>query len=199
MKKDFLNNSNLRLVVNSLFFDINEQNIIARNDVSEYDIQNRFLFYLKLIAKNTGYGVKRETRKIDVLISKKRKSRTVSEYAFEIKTYIKKHESLSLAVILKDVNKLRKHLLVKRIKNKRAFLLIGISQKKLNNIKGKGKLIAHFLRKEVQAKQIAKCFGTSISIIRSFQICSSLRKDKASINSQIRFFLIEIQGNKIKK
>ncbi len=119
-KMDYVNDIHPKMIRN-LF--LNAEIIVNDDDfdISEYDIQAWVYLYLRKKLQNTKYTAKRESNERFDCVIRSNKSKKPRVY-YEMKTYIKPHESPKMPEIKKDVLKLYKA--IKGSKKKGYFILV---------------------------------------------------------------------------
>ena len=65
---NILSESQIRKVLNSMFYEANKDFLSSPNDISEYDVQNGFFKFLKYELKNKGVSIRKERQKNDISI-----------------------------------------------------------------------------------------------------------------------------------
>ena len=114
-------------------------------------------------------------------------------YVFEIKTFIKKSESISFEKVIKDFAKLQDFISNSELKNKKAFFLLASTQNKLVKAKGKNKVLSDFCLDNKNRKEFENEIGSEIKVYRSYFIGSVNHGNNEPILNQIRFILFEIK------
>jgi hypothetical protein len=192
-KINILPDTQIRNILNSLFYEANKDFLLGANDISEYDIQNNFFKLLKNELKNKGLSIKKERKKRDISIQFLTKQNIILDFVIELKTFIKKTESISFENILKDIKKLKEFISQSNIKNKKAFILIAATQMKLIKAKGKNKLFSDFCIHNHNRKEFESVIDSEFKVYRSFFIGTGNNGNSEPILNQIRFFLFEIK------
>jgi len=188
-----LSDSQIRKVLNSMFYEANKDFLSSPNDISEYDVQNGFFKFLKYELKNKGVSIRKERQKNDISIQLFNKKKPILDYVFEIKTFIKKSESISFEKVIKDFAKLQEFISNSELKNKKAFFLLASTQNKLVKAKGKNKVLSDFCLNNKNRKEFENEIGSEIKVYRSYFIGSANHGNNEPILNQIRFFLFEIK------
>jgi hypothetical protein len=193
LKFDILSENQIRKVLNSMFYEANNDFLSSPNDISEYDVQNGFYKFLKFELKNKGFSIRKERQKYDVSIQLFNEKKPILDYVFEMKTFIKKSESISVEKVKKDFEKLQDFISNSELKNKKAFFLLASTHNKLVKAKGKNKLISNFCLHNKSRKEFESTIGSEIKIYRSYFIGSYNHGNSEPILNQIRFFLFELK------
>jgi hypothetical protein len=188
-----LSDSQIRKVLNSMFYEANKDFLSSPNDISEYDVQNGFFKFLKYELKNKGVSIRKERQKHDISIQLFNEKKPILDYVFEIKTFIKKSESISFEKIKKDFKKLQDFISNSELKNKKAFFLLASTQNKLVKAKGKNKVLSDFCLNNKNRKEFENEIGSEIKVYRSYFIGSANHGNNEPILNQIRFFLFELK------
>jgi hypothetical protein len=190
---NILSESQIRKVLNSMFYEANKDFLSSPNDISEYDVQNGFFKFLKYELKNKGVSIRKERQKNDISIQLFNEKKPILDYVFEIKTFIKKSESISFEKVIKDFAKLQEFISNSELKNKKAFFLLASTQNKLVKAKGKNKVLSDFCLNNKNRKEFENEIGSEIKVYRSYFIGSANHGNNEPILNQIRFFLFEIK------
>jgi hypothetical protein len=190
---NILSESQIRNALNSLFYEANKDFLSSPKDISEYDVQTGFFKFLKYELKNKGLSIRKERQKYDISIQLFNKKKIILDYVFEMKTFIKKSESISFEKIIKDVKKLQEFISNTKLKNKKAFFLVASTQNKLVKAKGKNKLFSDFCIYNNNRKEFENTIESEIKVYRSFFIGSANHGNNEPILNQIRFFLFELK------
>jgi hypothetical protein len=189
--------SKIRDIINLLYFKINAKSIFYNDHISEYDVQEELYSILKLKYANKNVQTKRELSKVDIVLSKYEKSKISEQVYFEIKTYIKPSERLSILGIDNDIDKLVKLIKSEQLTKvqKKGIMIVCVKQSKLNNLKNRNKLLAAYFKSEKANLSVIKnnLNFPHHSIIRSFFIGSGSRVDNKAILNQIRVFAFFIK------
>ena len=188
-----LSDSQIRKVLNSMFYEANKDFLSSPNDISEYDVQNGFYKFLKFELKNKGLSIRKERQKYDVSIQLFNEKKPILDYVFEMKTFIKKSESISFEKVIKDFEKLKDFISNSELKNKKAFFLLASTQNKLVKAKGKNKVLSDFCLNNKNRKEFENEIGSEIKVYRSYFIGSANHGNNEPILNQIRFFLFELK------
>lgn len=196
---NMLSESQIRHVLNSLFFEGNNQYLKSPNDISEYDIQDIFSNYLRDQLKNKRVSIKKERKKYDISIQKFGDKKLVVNYRIEIKTFLKNNESLSFQKIQSDFEKLQVFLSKPKDIEMKAFFLIAVTQKKLESARGINKLFSEFCLHNLNRSELKKIIGFGFKVYRSYFIGAGNNGNNEPILNQIRFFLFEIKNKSSSK
>jgi hypothetical protein len=185
-----LKKTELREIINKSYFELNSLFISNQEDISEYDVQHIFYRGLKEYLKNKGCILKKERKKIDVSITNYEET---FKYCFEIKSFIKSHETISLKLIDNDFRKMKDFLEIDECNDKRAFIVLAINQKKLvSKRSSKNNLLLNYLNHNIKffPQDIDDDF--KYSLITSFSVANNIAKKRINNVKQIRLFLIEV-------
>ena len=191
MAKDYiLPDTVVRKILNTAYFKINEVYFANEEDISEYEIQFLFFDTLKKQIKNKGCIVKKEKERVDITITD---TYETLKYCFEVKSYIKSHEKISITAINKDINDLGKFLSENNTLKKRAFVLLAIREKTLQTSKYQNSELANFLNHKSKVTPLIINEGFKHYLTSSFTIVNNNSTEKKNNGHQVRLFLIEIK------
>lgn len=177
-------------VINKAFFSINADLLINGSRIFEYDIQYHLTNSFKEILKNKKIAVVREQELIDITLRKYYlKGKSIS-LPIEIKTFIKKTESISLDSIKKDFEKLKNIKAKFKSKYENGILILAIKEEKLVKSKGENKRFAEYLNYSKDFSSIHPEFKWKR--IRSYSLISSRATKTNVIPNQIRLFALYV-------
>jgi hypothetical protein len=177
-------------VINKAFFSINADLLINGSRIFEYDIQYHLTNSFKEILKNKKIAVVREEELIDITLRKYYlKSKSIS-LPIEIKTFIKKTESISIVSIKKDIEKLKNIKAKFKSKYENGILILAIKEEKLVKSKGENKRFAEYLTCSKDFSSIHPEFKWQR--IRSYSLISSRATKTNVIPNQIRLFALYV-------
>ena len=159
------------------------------DEISEYEIQHSFFKVLKMELKNKGCIVKKEKERIDITVTDNKET---LKYCFEVKSYIKSQERISIQSINKDINELEKFLLKKDDLEKRAFILLAIREKTLQTSKTKNRELATYLNHQSKITPLQVSKGFKHQLTSSFLVAHNTSIEKKKVGHQIRLFLLEL-------
>lgn len=98
-----------RDLVNFLYFELNKENFLLKDQIFEYDVQAKVHEFLIRKFQNTNHKVKREKYLIDHVVENcDEKGILINQTFIELKTFIKSSERLSYRKIEDDISKLNK-------------------------------------------------------------------------------------------
>lgn len=179
----------LRKILNTCYFKVNADFITNAEDISEYEIQYSFYDVLKNYLRNKGCIVKKERRNVDISITN---GEETIKYYFEVKSFIKNHERISIKAINKDINALELFLNEKDNFEKRAFVLLAIREKTIQKSKAKNTELANYLNHKSKEITLQLSKGFMHKIMSSYVIAHNASIEKKYNWHQVRLFLIEI-------
>ena len=192
-KSTLLPNSTLRKIVNLSYFKINRDFIENDEDISEYEIQHSFFVSLKSQLKNKGCKINKEIGRVDITITDKEEK---FKYCFEVKSFIKTREKISIKSVNKDIEDLELFLTNKKERiEKRAFILLAIREKTLQTSKSKNSELEKYLNHKSNETPLQKSKGFHHKLISSYTIAHNSSIEKKNILHQVRLFLIELKKN----
>jgi hypothetical protein len=191
MIQNVLNKTALREIINKSYFELNSLFLSNQEDISEYDVQHIFYTALKERLKNKSYIVKKERQKIDVSVTNYEET---FKYYFEVKSFIKSKELISLKSIESDINKMKGCLLKQKGVDKRAFIVLAINQKKLT-IKKKSRNcnLLEYLNHSKKKFPLENMDKFKYSLTSSFSVANNIAIQRTNVIKQVRLFLIEIK------
>lgn len=191
MIQNLLNKTALREIINKSYFELNSLFLSNQEDISEYDVQHIFYTALKERLKNKSYIVKKERQKIDVSVTNYEET---FKYYFEVKSFIKSKELISLKSIESDINKMKGCLLKQKGVDKRAFIVLAINQKKLT-IKKKSRNcnLLEYLNHSKKKFPLENMDKFKYSLTSSFSVANNIAIQRTNVIKQVRLFLIEIK------
>lgn len=188
-----LPNSTLRKIVNLSYFKINRDFIENDEDISEYEIQHSFFVSLKNQLKNKGCMVNKEIGRVDITITDNEET---FKYCFEVKSFIKTREKISIKSVNKDIEDLELFLTNKKERiEKRAFILLAIREKTLQTSKSKNSELEKYLNHKSNETPLQKSKRFHHKLISSYTIAHNSSIEKKNILHQVRLFLIELKKN----
>jgi hypothetical protein len=177
-------------VINKAFFSINADLLINGSRIFEYDIQYHLTNSFKEVLKNKKIAVVREEELIDITLRKYYlKSKSIS-LPIEIKTFIKKTESISIVSIKKDIDKLKNIKAKFKSKYENGILILAIKEEKLVKSKGENEHFAEYLTCSKGFSSIHTEFKWQR--IRSYSLISSRATKTNVIPNQIRLFALYV-------
>lgn len=191
MIQNVLNKTALREIINKSYFELNSLFLSNQEDISEYDVQHIFYTALKERLKNKSYILKKERQKIDVSVTNYEET---FKYYFEVKSFIKSKELISLKSIESDINKMKGCLLKQKGVDKRAFIVLAINQKKLT-IKKKSRNchLLEYLNHSKKKFPLENMDKFKYSLTSSFSVANNIAIQRTNVIKQVRLFLIEIK------
>lgn len=190
MTQELLNKTALREIINKSYFELNSLFISNQEDISEYDVQHIFYTALKEYLKNKRCIVKKERQKIDVSVTNYEET---FKYYFEIKSFIKSKESISLKSIETDINKMKDYLLKQDDIDKRTFIVWAINQKKLTiKNKSRNKHLLEYLNHSKKKFPKDNMDKFKYTLTSSFSVANNIAIQRINLVKQVRLFLIEI-------